>query len=469
VGSSGNSHLLVVKRVAETEWRAVEAEVGAEGIRVIGVGQIEAAKDKGPDLGRFGHGATVVLVANSRTSVCRLMQLADAAPDETDRMVALRLETELPYPADESTWACRRQNGTLGNGGGDVLVIASETEPIEKAEEELRRQGKRTSTIEFDGTALADLSVACCPETATVAIADIGPDCVTLVVVNAGVLRYMRRFAVSAEVEGEDQLWRTELARELDQSLYDYVYRTKGERPTHIILAGEESRRPKLDYWLRTSLNMNVDAASLPSGCDVDADDLSKNELLLLYPACVGVLYSVQRRMSNGVSAAPPLRSVSRTATPDAIKRRVILAVANAAVLVILVAISFGVRNAQIRVADRVIAEGNAMLRDIPLLEEEVSILKYESSRQRSILDVLVPLAEILPKGVKVETLGIDPKGVVKISGTTNSVEDVSDKTISAMERSPVFADPKFQGATKDKTGYSFRITVELRKVGGGI
>ena len=76
---------------------------------------------------------TPVLLSNSDSAVCRLMEMPQASSDQTHRMVALRLETELPYPVPESTWVCQRQAQEDAAEAGRVLVMATPTAEISEA------------------------------------------------------------------------------------------------------------------------------------------------------------------------------------------------------------------------------------------------------------------------------------------------------------------------------------------------
>jgi hypothetical protein len=64
--------------------------------------------------------------------------------------------------------------------------------------------------------------------------------------------------------------------------------------------------------------------------------------------------------------------------------------------------------------------------------------------------------------------LKIDAKGTVTIAGKTKSVEEASDKAISAMRTSRLLANPSFLGATQGEDGFTFQITCELGGGSGG-
>ena len=123
----------VLKR-AGGRWKVVEAGMSSAGIvirraRVLGnSGAPLSPSDRGPldrairaseaapadAIPSLNNHGQVILLAGSDRSICRLMQLPQASEEDTRRMVALRLETELPYPVAESLWACERAAGARG-------------------------------------------------------------------------------------------------------------------------------------------------------------------------------------------------------------------------------------------------------------------------------------------------------------------------------------------------------------------
>lgn len=466
-----NRRVLVLERINEREWKAVEGEVGGDRITVFGA-EILKSDDGTPDFSRLANSADVILVSNSPKAVCRFLDLASAPSDQTERMVALRLETELPYPVAESTWVWERQE--IGNvTAGNVLVIATGTAEIAEAEDELRANGKRCTGVEFDGAGLAELAVACGPPVDTIALVSVGGEIATLAITHAGRLSYVRRIslgAVTSEEESSTNDAVSRLANELDQSVYDYLLRTGGERPERVLIAGEGMGGRDMIEALGARLRLPVESACIPDIVDIPDPAAVSGELLAVFPECVGALIAVHRRFRGERTAAPVLRRQQgwRFGEIDLRNKRVALICANVALFVALIAALFGVRASQLRAATHIIEESQPLLPDLERLEDEVDILQYESRRQRSILDALVLIAEALPGQVKVETLKIDGKGKVTITGKTNSAEDASDKAISAMQASTMLANPKFLGATKEKDSYAFQITCELRAGSGG-
>jgi len=466
-----NRRVLVLERTSEREWKAVEGEVGGDRITVFRA-EVLKSMDGTPDLSQLGNGADVILVSNSPRAVCRFLDLASASADQTERMVALRLETELPYPVAESTWVWERQEPANATAGS-VLVIATGTAEIKEADEELRANGKRCTGVEFDGAGLAELAVACAPPVDTVALVSVGAKRAVLAITHAGRLRYVRRISLDGVVPGEERSANdvvSRLANELDQSVYDYSLRTGGERPERLLVAGEGIGDHSMREALGARLRLAVEGVCLPEILDVVDPAAGSGKLLTVFPECVGALIAVHRRLRGERTAAPALRGQQgwQFGEIDLRNKRFALICANVALFAALIAALFGVRASQLRAANHVIEESRPLLPDLERLEDEVEILQYESGRQRSILDALVPVAEALPAQVKIETLKIDPKGKITIAGMTKSVEEVSEKAISAMRASTALANPRFLGATKEKDGFAFQITCELRAGAGG-
>ena len=471
-----NRRVLVLERTSGKEWKAVEAEVGGDRVTVSRAEILKSADEasaasSGPDFAECANNGDVVLVSSSDTAVCRSIEVPDASSDEMRRMVALRLETELPYPVAESTWVWERQDNG-GTDAGTVLVIATRNAEIEEAEGELRAKKKRCTSVEFDGTCLAELAVACGPAVDTVALVSVGAKRATLAIAHAGKLRYVRRISLDMAPTGDgrpDATWVSGLVNELDQSLYDYLLRTGGDGPERVLVAGEGMGVEGFVDALGARLKRPVEQAALPEIVHVPESATVGGELLERYPECVGALIAAHHRLRGERAAAPALRRQARRFREVNLRnKRVALICANALLLVELIAAAFGVRAAQMSAAKRTIEDSRPLLQDLTSVEDEVDILQYESRRQRSILDALIPITEALPGGIKVEILKITAKGEVTIAGKTKSVEEASDKAISAMRASKLLANPSFRGATRGEKEFNFQITCELRGGLGG-
>jgi hypothetical protein len=468
--------VLVLERISGKEWKAVEAEVGGDRI-IVSRAQILKSADgaldssSGPDFSQFANNGDVVLVSSSDTSVCRSIEVPSSSDDETRRMVALRLETELPYPVAESTWVWERQDNG-GTDAGTVLVIATRTAEIAEAEEELRAKKKRCTSVELDGACLAELAVACTASADTVALVSVLGKRATLAIAHAGKLRYARRISLDTVMTDEARPgsdWVSRLANQLDQSLYDYLLRTGGEAPARILVAGDALRVDGLVDALGARLKPSVEEIALPEIVRVSESAGVGNDLLERFPECVGAMIATHHRLRGERTTAPALRrQVRRFAEINLRNKRVALICASAVLLVELIVMAFVVQGAQLKAAGRAIDESRPLLQDVSRLEDEVDILQYEGRRQRAVLDALIPITEALPKDIKVETLDINARGEVTIAGKTKSVEAASDKAISAMRASRLLADPRFLGATQGEGGFSFRITCKLRGSSAG-
>ena len=475
-GVSERRRVLVLERATSAEWRAVLGEIGGERPTVIDARHVEI----GPG-GVAGHsqvlhqlaaGAEVHLVVKSSRSVCRFIEAAEAPPDLLRRMVALRLETELPYPVSESTWVCERQE-SANNGAGQVLVIAASNADIAEAEEVLRASGLRCHGVEHGAAGLAELAVSENDgEQEASAIVALDPGSASLAVIHGGVLCYARTLSATPPAEAAAPSSNGgvgRIANELSQSLYDYVLRTGRPRPNRLLVAGEGIFANGLIETLSEHLGMPVELARAPVGLEVAPASLYADDVVGESPSCIGALIALHRRARGDHAAAPALRTRARGFSLSGLPgRRALLIGINVLLVITLVASLFGVRAAQIASADKVIEESQSLVNGLEAVREEVSILQRESRQQRSVLDALSALADALPSGVEVESLRLNDKGLLTISGRTKSVEAVDDKAVNALNESPMFANVKFLGATKQKNGFGFRIECELRAAGGG-
>ncbi|MBN2309841.1 MAG: PilN domain-containing protein [Candidatus Hydrogenedentes bacterium] len=466
--------VLILERAGEHQWKAIEAEI-AEGRATISracmwpstapAGAPGESRGEGES---FANADEVVLVVNSRSSVCRFLDLVNAPPDQIRRMVALRLETELPYPVADSTWVTERQdNGAPGKG--NVLVLAAATADIASAEEELRAKGVRCRGVEFDAAGLVEIISAAASPDEPVAVAALDPGQALLAIAEGGALRYARRIALDPPAGETNGAWAARAANELDQSFYDYSLRAGGVMPARMALVGAAMHDPALAEALSARLRIPVEPGTCPGEVAVADNATAGQDLMAAFPACVGALVALRRREAGQRTAAPPLRRTRpRLGGVDLHGKRGLLIAANAVILLALLVGVFAVRAGQLRAANRVIDEARPLIRDMERLQEEVDVLQYESRRQRSILDVFMALADVFPKDIQVESVVIDSQGRVTISGRTKTVEATEEQAIAAMKESPVFVNPKFTGATKEKDNYKFGITCELRQGGGG-
>jgi len=184
--------------------------------------------------------------------------------------------------------------------------------------------------------------------------------------------------------------------------------------------------------------------------------------LLAGYPACVGALVGLHRKLCNQPAAAPPLRLAKPRLRERSWARMAAGIAATVLLAVALVAALFVVRAAQLRSATRIMDQSGSLSSDIEQLRSEESILKDEMGMRRPTLDVLLALSDVLPKSINVESITLDKKGALRVSGTTPSAEDVSVKAFAAMEKSGLFRGMDLPGINKEKEGYGFTFTCEV-------
>lgn len=463
--------ILVLERIGEDKWKALEAE--AEGDRLTVLSAQILARQEGVEaptaalrLPHIPNNVEIVLVSNSDKAVCRLLSLPPATAEQTRRMVARRLETELPYPVDQSTWLFERGLEEETSPDGGVLVMATPAAEIEEAEEELRLAGRRCTRVELDAAALAELAATTCKSEERVALAAVDEHRTTLVITHRGKLRYARRTCAGPAGATGDST--EELANELDQCIHHYALRANAAEPARMILVGERARAVGLGDALAARLEMPVETATLPGNVQIADPAAVQGDLLERFAACLGALIAVYRRQRGGTTTAPALRRRKFAFYETIRSKQWVLVGANVVLFALLVASLFGVRIAQTSAATRMVRKGRPLLQDMVRLGSEAKILEYEDRLQRPTLDSLLALAEVLPKGLKVAALTIDVRGKVTISGVSSSVEDASEKAISAMKASKAFVNTRFLGATKEKSGFRFRITCDLRRIAGG-
>ncbi|MDX9975473.1 MAG: hypothetical protein RBU21_20980, partial [FCB group bacterium] len=214
--AAGHARRAVVLEQSGGGWKAVEAEIGGDRIVILNA-QAVAGPLGLPEAVRTRNGNEVALLPELLTCVCRVFDMPGAVGDQVRNMVALRLELELPYPVEESTWACEAQ--TNGHGpSGRVLLIAASTQEIALAEHMLREWGVRDADVEFAPAALAELALATNASAGSLAILRVEQTTATLVLGHGRSLCYTRQIRLDGAAEG----WIPSLAREVNQSLYDY-------------------------------------------------------------------------------------------------------------------------------------------------------------------------------------------------------------------------------------------------------
>ena len=472
-GAAGTEHVLVLEQAGRNAWKVIEAKLEATGITVLSARSFEEglAGSASEMLGNLNN-STVTLVPDSGKSVCRLLEIPDASPDELKRMVALRLEVELPYPVADSVWMYEprtNSEGTISN----VLVIATASSEIASAESELRKGGLRGAAMEFAAGGLAELANVSGASNGTTAVAKVDDDVAILAIAHDTALCYARhiRLRPPAKEDGAPaDEWVTLLAQELRQSIYDYTLRTGNAAPDHLMVTGERMKDEGFVETLKARLEIPVIPIDCPGMFHLSDPESIEGDLLADYPVLVGVLISMRRRMLGQPTAAPLFRQRRRDFwAMDWGNRRFQLFGLNAVLLLLFIASLFGVQSLRLDSADRLIGESQPLLQSLELQREEVDILQYENRRRRSVLDVMMALSEALPQEITVETLAIDSRGKISISGKAKSVEIASDTAIAALRASTIFINAQFNGATREKEEFSFQMTCELRGGGRGI
>lgn len=452
----------------EEGWNVVEGEVGGPALRILRARVIE--DPSGPPALRAGGGIVTakeaILVVSSRRFVCREIELPALSADELQRMLALRLETELPYALSEATWAFEHRGAAPRQETANVLLVAIPSEDIAADEHELREAGQTCQVVESSEVSLAQAAVALAPDAQTVAIVAVESTIATAVVVHQGNMTYARSLTNVSAGESGGPAWNeagmSRLANELDQSLQHYVRRSGRRPPEKLLVVGHPALAVGLVDALAERTSLPVEVPDAPQELGFAEADVDPKEAFIRFASCVGALVATQRRLCDQRTAAPALRVSGRRRAEPALFRVVGLAALIAVLLVAVVASAFGLRGARLHAATVAVAEANSVLRQAELLEEEVGILRHENERRRSTLDLLLALTEALPKGVMVKDLTIDPKGKVTIHGRAPSVEAAS-KAVAALVDSGSFANAQLGRSEHEREGFMFQITCVVR------
>lgn len=462
--------VLVVEQTHGGGWKVIDAEIG-DAIAVLDARTFEDG-DQQEVLSMLAasNGAAVTLIPDSRRAVCRLIEIASASPDQIERLVALRLEVELPYPAAESTWVC--EPCLNGRNPSRALLIAAPTKEIAEAERALGLPERRGVGIEFAPAGLVELALAAHPAEGTVAVARIDNGEAVLAVAYGGTLAYSRHIrleGVECEEAGPRDAWVRHFAREVKQSLYDYLLRTGNAAPECVYLAGKAAVQSALQEAIAEYAEMPVRSIPACGLAHIARAELTEDDLIAKYPVCLGTLIATQRRRRGGRSASPAFRRERRGIRMVEWRTRLgTLAALNVLFLVLLGASLFGVGAIQQNADERLMRESRPLLGGLQGLQEELEILQFEKKGNRSIVDALAALAEALPPEIQVESLSIDAKGKISFFGKADSVEVASEKAIAALKASKAFVNPQFNGATREKEKFAFQITCELANGGRG-
>ncbi len=243
-----------------------------------------------------------VLVVDSDRAVCREVVLPDAADAETRTMLALRLETELPYPPDAALWAYQALGGADADGGRRLLYTAVPAEDVAAPQAQMEAAGARCEVVESRAGALAELAAALVSGNGPVAAACARPDGAVLAVTEDGRLAYARRLSGGADAE--------RVAAELEQSLQHYAAGGR-ERPERLLVLGDPSFAQVLG---------NTDMPAAPEWLRFEADAGEPAEVLTRYAACAGALIAAHRRLT-GAGDGRPAAAHGRPASAGAAAR----------------------------------------------------------------------------------------------------------------------------------------------------
>jgi len=456
---------IVVWDKTETGWKVLEGEVGGAEPCVRNARIIDGELASEAVAQRDRHAKSeIVLIVRSGRCICRELQLPPALDEETRRMLALRLEAELPYALSDATWSYQRRQGTGEQAANGVLLVAVPTDDIALLEEELKTVGQKCGMVECHEAALAQVVAALVPGVETAAIAEIETGSAVLAVTRNGKLSYARRISRGTAEQEEPlspEAEASHLANEIDQSLRHYAMSKGGCLPEKLLLVGEPDAVARIEGALGERDVAVVETLPAPEWLRFTGR-ADVREVFRQFTSCVGALVAMDRRLRHREAAAPPLRLAARGPRRPQAYRRAGLVAVNVILAAALIASSFGVRQAKLRGATKAIAEARAFLQDVEVLQEEVAILKREKERSRSTLDIFLAVVEAVPKGVVVTDLNIDSKGNVTIVGRAPSIE-VADRAVSALGASGTFAQPRLWRASREKEGLVFRITCVVR------
>jgi Tfp pilus assembly protein PilN len=460
---SRSTRIVVLEGGAGAERHVLHAEIAGQRMTVLAAWTLAPGDPPGPAMQQAVERSERLLALDSDKAVCRLLALPRATDDQTRRLVANRLQVDLPYPAEESRWNWARLPAEGADPAGRVLLVAAPAEELRRAQAMSPLDGRDCVASLLDISALAELGRAGGEGEATAVVA-LRRGSGILAVVRGGYLRYSRRLSAGGEVADGG------LVEELDQCLHHYEFSDADIFPKGLLLAGEGAASDSIAEELSRRMGMPVHPLGLPPGVEIAGSSTTPAELAGRYAVCLGALLYLRRRRSGETVGSPALQE-RRSRLARSVRWRTAAGIA--AVLLLsaaLIASLFVMRRARIASADRLMNQGRVMNEELERLQSEIAILERETAQRRPMLDILAALAEALPNGVRVTSVSIDSGGRVNMSGTCQSVEDISEKIINALDASPYFAKPQFLGASKDKKGGQliFRVNCDLKKQSGG-
>ena len=461
---------VVVWERAGAGWKVLLGEIGTPVPRVLQARAVGA--EDGSELSlfqsAFSKASETILVVRSLRSVCRELELPLVSDADIQRIITLRLESELPYAASEAAWAYQRQDGSEEQRNVPVLLVAVPADDIAAAEQELEAYGQSCRVVESCEAALAQVAVILAPGADAVAVADIQTGSATLAVARGGRLGYARHIqgrSVEAGGSISEDAEASRIASEIDQSLRHYSFGKGTSLPQKLLLVGEPVKACRVAAALEEHTELSVEMPRPPEWLHFGEEAGEPEEVLGRFAPCVGALVAAHRRSRKEELAAPPLRLAGRHVYEPAVRRRVALVSLSILLAIALVAGSFGVRLKKLDTATRAVRKAQNFLQHTERLEEQVSILQRESDIQRPAIDVLLAVAEALPQGVIVGYLDIGARGNVSIRGSAPSVEVVA-QAVSALVKTGKFAETRMGRAAQEKDKVLFHITCTVRSGG---
>jgi len=468
-GRGRTSRRIVVWEQGPKQWRILEADIDSGTTSVIRTQTCQSPASERAAGGGAPSGDGTILLVGSRRLVCRELEVPDVPSDELATMLALRLESELPYGASEAAWAFKRLSEDRHEGMGRVALLAVPGEDVAEAEAELRAGGRACQLVECREAALAQLAVSVAPDERDVGIVAIERADVLLVIVHAGSISYSRSLGEAPpDSEGGTAAEGLErLAGEVAQSLQHHAARTGRSPVGRLLVVGERALAGAFVQVLADHAGLPAELARPPDEVRMAETAGPAEEVLLEFAACMGVALAASRRHRHMEAAAPPLRVSEAYVRSPALRRRLALAALILVLLAAVVGSAFYVRSAKVRAATGAVTQAQELLRQEQVLAEEVSILQREHERRRSVLDLLLALTEVLPDGTVIKDLTIGSKNEVTILGKAGSVEAAS-QAATALDASDRFENAHLSRVAQEKEGLMFRLTCDVRRAGGG-
>ena len=412
-----------------------------------------------------GDTCMTVLVAHSRRTVCRELDVPVLSDEETRGMLELRLEAELPYGVSEAMWAWMRLDESTREGSAPVLCLEMPAEDVSGPEKELAAAGRAPEFVDCREAALAHLALTGRSDD-TVAVAAIEEGRATVVVVRHGKLHYARTLAHAPGDADRDDAGLRSLAREINQTLQHYALTRDVAGPQQVLLTGNGKNIEVVEQALADTAGLSVRAAALPDNMKIHDERAEPDKIAAEFGSCLGAFLAAHRRVTGGKVAAPSLRSRAAQPRKRMVSGRVALIGLTVLLIVGCVWAAFGARKARLRAAERAVENSGSLLRRIEVLEEETEILQRENQQKIMVLDSLRAMSEALPKGIDISDLTIDANGSVTLVGRAQSIE-VASRGATALSDSKEFAGARLERTSTDKGKVTFRITCKVAGRGG--